>query len=90
MQTSKKEKTTDPIGKQGNFFNLDFRMSQSLLHTTLQLSTEVREAERNIIETQSEKKREKKQILPKKCLECATNKYIEKLHHRDMFDLAYF
>ena len=33
-------------------------MSQSLLQAALQLSTGVREAERNAIETQSEKKRE--------------------------------
>ena len=55
----KKNKTAAPIGEQGNFFNLDFPMSQSLLQTALQISTEVREAERNAIETQSEKKIEK-------------------------------
>ena len=55
----KNNKTTAPIGEQGNLFNLDFHMSQSLLQTPLQLSIGVFEAERNAIETQSEKKREK-------------------------------
>ena len=47
------------IGEQGNFFNLDFPMSQSILKTALQLSTGVRESERNTIETQSDKKTDK-------------------------------
>ena len=60
-------------------------MSQSLLQATLQLSTGVREAERNAIETQSEKKREKNQKILEKRLKGATKKDIDKLHHRDMF-----
>ena len=55
----KNNKTTAPIGEQGNLFNLDFPISKSFFKTALQLSTEFREAERNAIETQSEKKREK-------------------------------
>ena len=81
----KKNKTTVPIGEQGNFFDLDFHMYQSLVQTALQLSTGVCEAERNAIETKSEKKRGK-QIILKKRLEGATKKYIDKLHHRDMFN----
>ena len=38
-------------------------MSQSLLQTTIQLSTGVCKAERNAIETQSEKKERKKHFL---------------------------
>ena len=53
----KNNKTTAPIGEQGNFFNLDFYLSQSLFHNALQLSTGFHEAERNAIESQSEKKR---------------------------------
>ena len=81
----KKNKTKTLIGEQGSFFNLGFRMYQSLFQTSLQLSTGVHEADRNAIETQSEKK-EKKQTLLKKRLEDATKKYIDKLHHRNMFD----
>ena len=55
----KKNKTTALIGEQGNLFNLDFPMSQSLLQNTIQISTGVCEAERNAIETQSEKKEKK-------------------------------
>ena len=54
----KKNKTTDPIGEQGNFFNLNFHMSQYLFQNSLQLSTGFCEAERNAIKTQNEKKRE--------------------------------
>ena len=52
----KKNKTTAPIGEQGNSFNLDFYMYQSLLQKSLQLSTGFHEAEHNAIETLSEKK----------------------------------
>ena len=34
------------------------------------------------------RKKREKQTLFKKRLKSATNKYIDKLHHRDMFDLA--
>ena len=57
MQTAQKKNTTAPICEQGNLFNLGFHMSQTLLQTALQLSTGVCEAERNAVETQSEKKR---------------------------------
>ena len=60
-------------------------MSQYLLQNSLQLSTGVREDECNAIETQSEKKREKQTLL-KNCLEGATKKYIDKIHHCDMFE----
>ena len=53
----KNNKTTAPIGEHGNLSNLDFHMYQSLLQNALQLSTECHKAERNAIETQSEKKR---------------------------------
>ena len=58
-QYHKKKKTTTPIGEQGNFFNMDFRMYQYLFQNAPQLSTGVCKAERNAIETQSDKKREK-------------------------------
>ena len=41
----KNNKTTAPIGEQGNLFNLDFHMYQSLSQTTLQPSIGVFEAE---------------------------------------------
>ena len=63
-------------------------MSQYLLQTSLQLQTGVSKAERNAIETQSEKKREKQQTFLKKRLGGATKKYIDKLHHCDMFESA--
>ena len=56
---SKKKKIAAPIGEHGNFFNLDFPMSQSIFQIALQSSTGVRKAGRNATETQSEKKREK-------------------------------
>ena len=59
----KKNKTTAPIGEQGNFFNLYFHMSQYLLQTAIHLSTGVCEAECNAIETQSEKKIKNKHFL---------------------------
>ena len=81
----KKNKTIAPIGEQGNLFNLDLNMSQYLFQTALQLSTGDHEAKRNAIETQSEKKKENTII---KRLEGANNKYIDQLHHCDMFNLA--
>ena len=51
-----KEKNTTPIVEQGNFFNMDFHMSQYLFQTALQLSNGVREAGCNSTETQSDKK----------------------------------
>ena len=58
MEMAQKKKIT-PLGEQGNLFNTDFPMYQSLLQTAPQLSNGVFEAERNAIQTQSEKKREK-------------------------------
>ena len=62
-------------------------MSQSIFQTALQLSTGVREDERNVIENQSEKRKE---TLLKKRLKGATKEYIDKLHHCDMFDSEAF
>ena len=53
MQTAQKEKMTAPIGEQDNFFIMYYPMYQYLLQTALQLSTVVRESERNAIESQS-------------------------------------
>ena len=64
-----------------------FHVYQSLLKTALQLSTGIREAERNSIETQSEKKREKTNTSLKASRMCH-KKYTDKLHNCDMFDLA--
>ena len=60
-------------------------MSQSLFQKDLQLSTGFHEAERNAIETQSEKKRK---TLLKKRLKGAIKKYTKNLYHHDMFDSA--
>ena len=41
-----------------------------------------------ILKLKESKKREKKQTLLKKCLKGAAKKYIDKVHHRDIFDSA--
>ena len=51
--------TKYPIGEQGDLFNMDFPISQSLLQTTPQLSTGYHEAECDSIEIQRDKKRDK-------------------------------
>ena len=81
----KKDKTK-PQEDDGTFINLDFAMSQSLLQTAIELSTEVCIQERSAIKRQREKKREKEDMLRSKRLLNATKTYIDKLYYRDKYD----
>ena len=85
---NRKDGKDKPKGENGHYFNLDLPMAQSLLQTALELSSEVRTAERDALEKQQEKKRLKKEMLLKKRLEAATKAYVDKLHYREMYDSA--
>lgn len=63
-------------------------MAQSLLETALELSSEVRQSERDALDKQQETKRLKKEVLLNNRLEAATKDYVDKLHYRSMFDSA--
>ena len=52
----KNNKTTAPIGEQGNLFNLDFPISKSFFKTALQLSTGFREAGAMLLKLKVRKK----------------------------------
>ena len=85
---NKKDGNDPPRGANGHFIDLDLPMAQSLLQTTLELSSEVRQSERDAVEKQQEMKRLKKETLLKNRLEAATKDYVDKLHYRGMFDSA--
>ena len=85
---NRKDGKAPPRGANGPFLDLDLPMAQSLLQTALELSSEVRQSERDALEKQQETKRLKKETLLKNRLEAATKDYVDKLHYRAMFDSA--
>ena len=54
---NKKDGNDPPRGANGHFIDLNLPMAQSLLQTTLELSSEVRQSERDAVEKQQEMKR---------------------------------
>ena len=85
---NRKDGKDESIGKNGNFFDLDCPMAESLLQTALELSSEVRQTERDALDRQQQRKQEKKAALLKERLEAATKAYVDKLYYREMFDSA--
>ena len=83
-----KQKGKESLGENGNFLNLDFEESQSLLQIAFELSAAVRDAEKNALEAQWSKKRHKKETLLKNKLDGATKAYVDKLHYCKMCDSA--
>ena len=76
VEVCKKDKTK-PQEDDDIFSNLDFAMSQFLLQTIIELSTEVCLQERSAIKRQHKKKRGKENMLRKKWLLNATKMYID-------------
>ena len=85
---NRKDGKDPPRGANGHFLDLDLPMAQSLLQTALELSSEVRQLERDALKKQQETKRLKKETLLKNRLEAATKDYVDKLHYRGIFDSA--